>query len=83
MAKCVNKFGTNFREYNDQLRDIGKKLIEGTLSTAGAIIQILVSFIIAAIILVYGGAGEVIRKFFRKLAGDRGDEFADINHEDG
>jgi len=28
--------------------------------------------------LVIGGAGESIRKFFRKLAGDRGDEFADM-----
>ena len=28
--------------------------------------------------LVYGGVGEVIRKFFRKLVGDRGDEFAEM-----
>lgn len=65
-------------KYNDQIREIGQKLIEGALSTAGAVIQILASFIIAAIILVYGEAGEAIRKFFRKLAGDRGDEFADV-----
>lgn len=25
-----------------------------------------------------GGAGEAIRKFFRKVAGNKGDEFADL-----
>ena len=64
-------------KYDDQLRDISKKLITGALSTVGAILQILASFIIAAIILVVEGTGESIRKFFRKIAGDRGDEFAD------
>jgi len=66
------------KQYSDQLRGFGQIVFKGVLSTAGGIVQLLVSVIIAAIILVYGGAGEVIRKFFRKLAGDRGDEFADI-----
>ena len=66
------------KQYSDQLRGFGQIVFKGALSTAGGIVQILASFIIAAIILVYGEAGEAIRKFFRKLAGDRGDEFADI-----
>lgn len=65
-------------KYRDQLADIGKKLAKGILDTLSALIQILISFVIAAVILVFGGAGEGIRKFFRKLAGSKGDEFADI-----
>ncbi len=65
-------------QYNDQLRGFGQIVFKGALSTAGGIVQILASFIIAAIMLVYGGVGEVIRKFFRKLVGDRGDEFAEM-----
>jgi predicted PurR-regulated permease PerM len=65
-------------KYQDQLVDIGQKLAKGAMGTISALIQILISFIIAAVLLVFGGAGEGIRKFFRKLAGSRGDEFADI-----
>jgi len=65
-------------KYRDQLIDIGSKLFKGIFTSISAIIQILVSFIIAAVILVFGGIGESGRKFFRKLAGNRGDEFADV-----
>lgn len=65
-------------KYQDQLTDFGQQLAKGALGTISALLQILVSFIIAAVLLVFGGAGEGIRKFFRKLAGSRGDEFADI-----
>lgn len=43
-----------------------------------ALIQIVVSFIIAGVLLVFGGIGESIRKFFRKLVGSKGDEYADV-----
>jgi len=65
-------------KYKDQLIGVGSKIGSGILGAVGGIIQILISFIIAAILLVFGEAGEEIRKFFRKLAGDRGDEFADM-----
>jgi predicted PurR-regulated permease PerM len=41
-------------------------------------VQIVVALLIAGILLAIGGSGEYIRKFFRKLAGDRGDELADM-----
>jgi len=65
-------------KYKDQLIEVGSKIGTGILGAVGGIIQILISFIIAAIMLVFGEAGEEIRKFFRKLAGKRGDEFADM-----
>jgi len=65
-------------KYNDELLAFGKKLFQGTMNAASGVIQIVVAFIIAGILLVIGNAGESIRKFFRKIAGDRGDEFADV-----
>lgn len=65
-------------KYQDLLTQVASKLAKGILSAAGGFIQILVALILAGIILLIGEAGESIRKFFRKLAGHRGDEFADI-----
>jgi predicted PurR-regulated permease PerM len=64
-------------KHKDKLIGIGSKVAKGILSTAGSVVQIMAALIIAGILLVIGGAGEAIRKFFRKVAGDRGDEFAD------
>ena len=63
--------------YQEQLVGIGKKLASGLFSSVGAGFQIMISFIIATILLVFKNTGENIRKFFRKLVGKRGDEFAD------
>lgn len=65
-------------KYNDELLTFGKKLLQGTMNAASGVIQIIVAFIIAGILLVIANAGESIRKFFRKIAGNRGDEFADV-----
>ena len=73
-----DNLGTSIVKYKDQLTGIATKLAKGILGATGAIIQILAALIIAGILLVTGGAGESIRKFFRKLAGDRGDEFTDM-----
>jgi predicted PurR-regulated permease PerM len=62
----------------DQLMDAGSRLARGILSAASGVIQIIVALFIAGVLLVVGGAGEAIRKFFRKAAGSRGDEFADL-----
>lgn len=65
-------------KYKDQLADFGGRLVKGILTAAGGVIQIMVALIIAGILLTIGGVGESLRKFFRKIAGERGDEFADI-----
>jgi predicted PurR-regulated permease PerM len=65
-------------KYQDQLYEIGSKLAKGILSTASGLIQIMAVLIIAGIMLVIGRLGESILKFFRKVAGSRGDEFADV-----
>jgi predicted PurR-regulated permease PerM len=65
-------------KYQDQLTEFGSKLAKGIFGAVGAIFQIAISFIIACILLIFGGVGEAIRKFFRKIAGEKGDEFTDI-----
>ena len=65
-------------KHKDQLLVAGKKIAGGIVSATGGVFQILAALIIAGILLAIGGAGESIRKFFRKVAGERGDEFADI-----
>lgn len=64
-------------KYKDQLIDVGSKVGKGILSAAGGVVQIMLALIIAGILLLFGEAGEALRKFFRKVAGKRGDEFAD------
>jgi len=65
-------------KYKDQLATFGKTIAKGMLSSFSGIIQIMASLIIAGIFLAIGGAGEYIRKFFRKVAGTKGDELADV-----
>lgn len=63
-------------KYQDQLLEVGSNLAKGILSALGGVIQIMVALIIAGVLLVFGGLGESIRKIFRKLADNRGDDFA-------
>ncbi len=65
-------------KYRDQLGETGKTIAKGVLSSISAVLQIMVSLLIAGFLLAVPGVGESIRKFFRKLAGEKGDEFADI-----
>ncbi len=68
-------------KYKDEILVTGKKIAGGILSSFSAVFQILISIVIAGVLLAYANTGEAIRKFFRKLAGSRGDEFADITEK--
>lgn len=65
-------------KYQEQLSAFGKTMFKGILGSVSAVVQFVISFIIAGILLVVPGTGERIRWFFRKIAGERGDEFADV-----
>jgi len=70
--------GETIVKYKEQLTNFGARIAKGILGGATDLLQILASVIIAGILIVTGGVGEAIRKFFRKAAGERGDEFADL-----
>jgi predicted PurR-regulated permease PerM len=73
--------GSTIVKYKDQLTSIGSTVAKGIFSATSGILQMLVSLIIAVFLLVVTGMAESVRKFFRKVAGDRGDEFAEITHK--
>ncbi len=75
-SQNIGQFVTN---YQDKILAVGKKLLAGITTAASGVIQIIISLIIAGVLLVVEGVEESMRKFFRKLAGGRGDEFADIS----
>jgi predicted PurR-regulated permease PerM len=62
----------------DKVIGIGKSVASSIVGAIGGLAQIMVSLVIAGILLVIGGLEKDIRKFFRKVGGERGDEFADL-----
>ena len=76
--KVSDNIGQVVVQHKEQIESFGKVIGGGILSATSGVFQILLSLIIAGVILVFGGAGEEIRKFFRKVAGKKGDEFADL-----
>jgi predicted PurR-regulated permease PerM len=62
----------------DQIIAIGGTIVKGILGAVSGIVQIAISLIIAGVLLTFENSGESIRKFFRKVGGDRGDEFANL-----
>lgn len=67
-----------FIQYKEQLVEGLRNVVSGILGALSGVIQIIAALIIAGILLVFGGVGKSIRKFFKKLSPDKGDEFAEI-----
>lgn len=65
-------------KYKEQLAGIASKIIDGLTGVTSGIFQMIGAVIIAGILLITSGTGESLRKFFRKVAGAQGDEFADM-----
>ncbi len=73
-----SSLGETLMQYKDQLLGFGSMLAKGIMSAASGGLQMVVAFIIAGILLVTPGVGESGLKFFRKLVGKKGDEFAEV-----
>jgi predicted PurR-regulated permease PerM len=68
-------------DHKEQIAEFGGKFLKGFLGIIGGVFQFAVSIIIAGILLVVKGAPETGRKFFKKLVGDKADEFADVAYK--
>jgi predicted PurR-regulated permease PerM len=68
-------------DHKEQIAEFGGKFLKGFLGIIGVVFQFAVSIIIAGILLVVKGANEGVRKFFRKLVGDKADEYADVAYK--
>ncbi len=65
--------------YSEQVAKFGKWIMAKAVSVGAAVLQIVVAFIIAGVLLATKGTEDFSRKFFRKLVGKRGDEFAELS----
>jgi predicted PurR-regulated permease PerM len=65
-------------KYKEQLAAIAGKLASGLLGATSGIFQMIGAVIIAGILLTIENAGDSVKKLFRKIAGKKGDHFADI-----
>ena len=66
-------------KYDSQLSAIGGALLDSAIGTGVGILQFVLSLVIAGIILGnYPNASKAGKLFFRKVIGQRGDEFARI-----
>jgi len=65
-------------QYREQIIGYGSALVKGLMSTLSGGLQLIVSLIIAGFLLVIPGIGVSVRKFVKRLVGERGDEFTDL-----
>lgn len=74
--------GLAIQEYLPQIKDIGERLLGALAGTGLGILQFAASTIIAGVLLTYSGdAAKSGKKFFTKLAGERGEEFARVTEQ--
>jgi len=71
--------GDAIKEYLPQITTISERLLGALAGTGLGILQFALSTIIAGVLLTHSGdAAKSGKKFFTRLAGDRGEEFAEV-----
>mgnify|MGYP006287054685 CR=1 FL=1 len=65
-------------KFKDQISTLAKSLISGFLGIGADIVKFMLAVIIAAILLVTKGTDTYASKFFKQVAGRRGEEFKEI-----
>lgn len=65
-------------QYKEQIISYGTTLVRALMGTLSGGLQLIASLIIAGFLLVIPGVGLSIRKFFRRIDDEKGDEFADV-----
>ncbi len=67
-------------QYPHQLAGAGKKLLGAAAGIGGGILQFVISFLIAAVLLMNAeGAGTSLRRLANRLTADHGDELIDMS----
>jgi predicted PurR-regulated permease PerM len=68
---------STIEQYRPQLRSFGDWLLKNSLKTGAGLLLFALSIIVAGILLASAeGGGQVVRDLFVRLAGERGEEFA-------
>ncbi|WP_268846099.1 AI-2E family transporter [Flavobacterium aestivum] len=66
-------------EYKEQIIELSKKLLGSVLSSTVALLQVILSVIIAGVLMVSTSAQNLATNFIKRIAGDSGDEFLNIS----
>ena len=64
--------------YSEQIKKIAGVFIDSILSTGTGAVQLILSTIIAGILLAVKGTNQFAELFFKKLVGERAEEFVDL-----
>lgn len=65
-------------EYKEQIAALAKKMLGSVLSSTAALLQVILSIIIAGVLMVSVSAQNLATNFIKRIAGDSGDEFLEI-----
>jgi predicted PurR-regulated permease PerM len=65
--------------HKEQLLEYGAVIMKGIAGAVSGVIQLVLALCIAGVLLVRDDIALAIRNFFNKIAGNRGDEFADLS----
>jgi predicted PurR-regulated permease PerM len=66
-------------EYKTQIVEVSKKLVGSLVSSGVAVLQVILSIIIAGVFLVSTSSQNLATNFIKRIAGDKGDEFLNIS----
>jgi len=66
-------------EYKAQIIEVSKKLVGSLVSSGVAVLQVILSIIIAGVLMVSTSAQDLATNFIKRIAGDKGDEFLNIS----
>jgi predicted PurR-regulated permease PerM len=66
-------------QYKEQIAEVSKKLLGSVLSSTVALLQVILSVIIAGVLMVSTSAQDLATNFIKRIAGDSGDEFLNIS----
>ncbi len=74
-SENLEKFILN---HKDHFIEVGKTVYKGIAGAIGGIFQLIAALILSGVILVNSRLEDAIRTFFRKVAGQSGDEFTEL-----
>lgn len=77
-TEASNSLAYILTKYQEQLLALGQTLLEGVKSIGGSLATFVLAVIIAGALLTSESSQKLGRQFFRRLVGERGDEFVAI-----
>jgi len=70
---------TAINNYEDQVKKIGRAILDSTINLSKSMLLFLVSFIIAGVLLLFSKpADKTFKKFFTRLMGSKGEKVSDL-----